>query len=174
MMETIVRDSGVADITASKNAVFPEYAFTRTIKPFSSGELEFDSFNDDAYQTIVKNSEIKASISKNNEYLDFLSLNTQYRAFDELLSEFLLIFNQERDYKPLFYELGIFKFPEENYQGPILKIVYPDSEKFSVVKLRDEFLMNLKDFLAIRSRGIDEFKSLRNGERKYRFIVRRG
>jgi len=172
-METVIRENEVGKLIPSNN-FFQWFNFAQHNRPFFSDDFEFNAFNDEDYQTIVKSSEIKASISKDIEYLDFIRLNSQYQTFDALLSEFLTIYDKESDYTPYFFELVVFKFPEENYFDPMLKIVYQDTEKFSVVKLRDKFLNNLREFLAQRSQGIEEFKALRKIENKYRFIVRRG
>ena len=94
--------------------------------------------------------------------------------FDKILSEFFIFYYWSSKVKPLSYELVVFNFPEDGYQEPMAKIFYTDSNDFSVVGLRDAFLMAFKKFLAMESSSLEKFKKMRAIQRKYRFIARRG
>lgn len=114
----------------------------------------------------------KINIEIDDEYLEFIK--EKYIIFHRHLQSFIEICFLNNDYIPIKIHFTLFKHPEElDYIDPMIMIYYKSSEKFHIVKLRDEFEERFKSFLVQMSHDAEEFKIYWENLKDFRIHVRR-
>ncbi len=114
------------------------------------------------------------AVSDDVNYKDIIAQDTRLTRFDTLLSQFLLQYFKESEVKPTQCIFTVFSFPGEDYREPMVKVIYPDSKSLDILHLKDILEENFKRFLAKNTADLSEFKALREIQRIFRFIIRRG
>ncbi|MFX1384742.1 MAG: hypothetical protein ACFFBP_20135 [Promethearchaeota archaeon] len=112
-------------------------------------------------------------IDKNNEYSTYVHSEELILIFSEILEEFLSYYFKLSYYKPITCELTMFVFPGEEYEEPMIKIIYPNSNDFNNLKIRDDIEEKFKLFLVNKSEDLEQYKKYRQIQKKFRFIIQR-
>ncbi len=112
-------------------------------------------------------------IKIHDEYTTYLQENEEFLVFSNLLESFIADYINNVSFKPIQCHLMMFNYPNEDYTEPMVKIIYPNDEKFNNLKIKDDIEEKFKAFLAEKSNDLVEFKSLRKIQQKFRFIIRR-
>jgi len=103
----------------------------------------------------------------------YLKSNPIYNDFTNILTAFLINYFRNKDYKPKKCIFTLFNFPNEDYIEPMVKIIYPNNDKFDNLKIKDAIEDNFKVYLAKNSKSVEEFKKFRKTQQKFRLIIRR-
>ncbi|MHA1253335.1 MAG: hypothetical protein ACTSRP_25385 [Candidatus Helarchaeota archaeon] len=117
--------------------------------------------------------EKQLSIEKSEDFINYIQLNELTLKFGMLLEEFLKQYFNNSLIKPLKCILTMFIFPGENYKEPMIKIIFPDTDDFNNLKIRDDIEEKFKIFLVNKSENVEEFKAFRNIQKKFRFVIQR-
>ena len=112
-------------------------------------------------------------IEKSEDFLEYVNNNDVLLEFSELLTLFLKDYFIDIVLKPLIIKLMIFIFLGEEYREPMIKIIFPDTDNFNNLEIRDDIEEKFKLFLVNHSENIEEFKAFRNTQKKFRFVIRR-
>lgn len=108
-----------------------------------------------------------------NGYADFRKSDEATQKFCDLLAQFLTAYFHKAEIKPLEYYISLFRFPGEDYEEPMVQVIYPDLQNLNPLELRDELEEGFKQFLAEHAENVEEFKALRTLQRKFRFVIQR-
>ncbi len=115
----------------------------------------------------------KVKIEKSKTYTEYVNSESLLLNLSDFLEEFLAKYFQISIFKPLLCELLLFVFPGEEYKEPMIKIIFPDNDDFNNLEIRDDIEEKFKQFLVNNSENLEEYKSLRNSQKKFRFVIQR-
>ncbi len=113
------------------------------------------------------------TIEKSEDYSEYVNSKDLLFKFSEFLEKFLATYFQKSIKKPHICELMMFVFPGEDYQEPMINIIYPDSDDFNNLEIRDDIEDRFKVFLVNNSKDLEEFKTFRQVQKKFRFVIQR-
>jgi len=68
---------------------------------------------------------------------------------------------------------SIFTFPGEDYEEPMIEIIFPKKEDFNNLEVKDDIEEKFKRVLVKNSKDFEEFKTFRKIEKKFRFVIER-
>jgi len=115
----------------------------------------------------------KVTIEKSEDYSEYVNSEDLISSFSEILEEYLVYYIKMSINKPITCELLMFVFPGEDYKEPMIKIVYPDSDDFNNLEIRDDLEEKFKVFLVNNSKDLEEYKAFRQIQKKFRFVIKR-
>ena len=115
----------------------------------------------------------KVKITKSEGYTIYVNSEQILLNFSKILEEFLDYFFKFSFNKPIICELVMFIFPGEDYEEPMTRIVYPDTDDFNNLKIRDDIEEKFKLFLVNKSLDLEEYKTFRQVQKKFRFVIQR-
>jgi hypothetical protein len=115
----------------------------------------------------------KVRIDKSNKYSTYVNSEDVILKFSEILEDYLAYYFKLSNNKPIICELSMFVFPGEDYEEPMIKITYPDSNDFNNLEIRDDIEEKFKLFLVNKSEDLEEYRAFRQVQKKFRFVIQR-
>jgi len=115
----------------------------------------------------------EVKIEKTENFTEYVSSDEITIHFSELLEHFLTKYFKISAFSPLVCEMLMFIFPGEEYIEPMIKIVYPNSDDFDNIKIRDDIEEKFNHFLVNNSENLEEYRAFRKIQKKFRFVIQR-
>jgi predicted HTH domain antitoxin len=156
-------------LTLSKAATLVQMKVDKFLSEFQKRHLKHVG-GPDTVQEVQKDFD---KIEKSGDYSEYVNSEDLILKFSEILEEFLANFFKISTYKPITCELLMFVFPGEDYEEPMIKIVYPDSDDFNNLEIRDDIEEKFQLFLVNESEDLEEYKTFRRVQKKFRFVIQR-
>lgn len=169
------------------NLTAPNNEYLTDVQSTTSTEVEFIPF--DTYSPIKQLTQYKildllskfkqikdfyeANFEKSKEYLEYINSEDIILRFSEILEDYLTYYFKLSYNKPIKCEFMMFIFPGEDYEEPMIKITYSDSDEFNNLEIRDDIEEKFKRFLVKKSENLDKFKAFRQVQKKFRFVIQR-
>ncbi len=108
-----------------------------------------------------------------HNYQSYIKTNPEIKLFSDILKNFLLEYFKNSDFLPEKCRLMMFNFYGEDYSEPMIKITYPNEDRYDNLKMKDELEEKFKVYLVKISKDVNEFKEFRKIQKKFRFVIYR-
>jgi hypothetical protein len=173
--------SDLFDLTAPNNEYLTNSytIFTTDASKFSLKKFQKDQGSLDNTDVVSPNrtegfsDSHELEINKSESYIKYISSDQLLLRFSNILEAFLLNYFRMSEIKIKECLFSIFTFPGEDYEEPMIEIIFPKQEDFNNLEVKDDIEEKFKRVLVKNSKDFEEFKTFRKVQKKFRFVIER-